>query len=201
MDQPKGNRRQVQKAETRAVILESAKHFFTTKEYDKVTIRAVAAHAGIGLGTIYKHFPNKLSMLAAAFFDDLKFIYQDAIDTVPDNVSFKQQFVHISKRYFSFYTSHSTLSRAYLSRLFFYERESLDQINAYDDAYANKITELIQAAQDRGEISKEKDSQVLALSVMSNYFFVLANFFLRDHQAEPDQLAGMLEMLIDQTLY
>ena len=64
--QPKGTRRQVQKAETRALILESARTLFSTQEYDRVTIRGVATHAGIGLGTIYKHFPNKLSLLAAA---------------------------------------------------------------------------------------------------------------------------------------
>jgi len=57
----------------------------------------VAARSRIGIGTIYKHFPNKLSMLAAAFSDDLKNLYQDAMATVPDKQSFQTRFVHISK--------------------------------------------------------------------------------------------------------
>ncbi len=200
MEQPKGNRREIQKAETRALILESARMLFETSDYDKVTIRGVAAHARIGLGTIYKHFPNKLSMLAAAFSEDLKTLYQNAMATVPEDQPFKTQFVHISKQFFIFYTDHYSLSRAYLSHLFFYEREWLDQINAFDDAYAQKMAELIRDAQGRGEIRPEKDADILALSLMSNYFFVLANCFIRDKMTDPDQLAGLLETLVEQTL-
>jgi len=200
MKQPKGMRRKQQKAETNAIIVNSARYLFETLSYEKVTIRAVAAHAQIGLGTIYKHFPNKLSMLAAAFFGDLKMLYQDAISTVPEDEPFKTQFVHISKEFFSFYTAHELLSRAYLSHLFFFDREWMDQINAFDDAYADKISELIRAAQDRGEISALKDSNALALALMSNYFFVLVNCFLRDNDTDPAQLAHRLESLVEQTL-
>jgi len=200
MKQPKGMRRKQQKAETCALILNSARSLFETQSYEKVTIRAVAAHAQIGLGTIYKHFPNKLSMLAAAFFDDLKMLYQNAMSTVPGDEPFKTQFVHISKQFFSFYITHKLLSRAYLSHLFFFDREWTDQINAFDDAYADKIAELIRVAQDRGEISAQKESNVLALALMSNYFFVLVNCFLRDNDTNPDQLAARLESLVKQTL-
>ncbi len=165
-----------------------------------MTIRAVAALADIGLGTIYKHFPNKLSMLAAAFSDDLAQLYKMAMDTVLADQPFRQQFVHISKQFFIFYTTHDTLSRAYLSHLFFYEKEWLDQINAFDDAYAAKMAELIQTAQDKGEISRAKDSNVLALALMSNYFFVLTTSFLRANYSDPDQLAGLLDALVEQTL-
>ncbi len=200
MKQPKANRREVQKAQTRTLILESARKLFKTQEYDKVTIRGVATLARIGLGTIYKHFPNKLSMLAAAFSDDLKKLYQDAMATVPENKPFQTQFIHISKQFFIFYTTNDSLSRAYLSHMFFYEREWLDEINDFDDSYAQKMAELIRAAQNRGEINPEKDSHILALVLMSNYFFVLANCFLRDKMTDPDQLAARLETLVEQTL-
>lgn len=200
MTQPRGMRRKQQKAETHAVILSSARLLFETQNYEQVTIRAVAAHAQIGLGTIYKHFPNKLSMLAAAFFDDLTLLYQDAMSTVPGDKPFKTQFVHISKRFFSFYIAHESLSRAYLSHLFFFDREWLDRINAFDDAYADSIAGLIRTAQYRGEISARKDSHVLALALMSHYFFVLVNCFLRDSDTDPDQLAARLESLVEQTL-
>lgn len=200
MEQPKGNRREVQKAQTRSLILESARTLFETQDYDKVTLRRIAARAQIGLGTIYKHFPNKLSMLAAAFSEDLKTLYQDAMTTVPDNQTFQVKFVHISKRFFIFYTTHYSLSRAYLSHMFFYERKWLDEINAFDDAYAIKMAELIRVGQERGEINPEKDSHILALALMSNYFFVLANCFLRDNMTDPDQLAALLETLVEQTI-
>ncbi len=52
MEQPKGKRREIQKAETRALILKRARTLFETQAYEKVTIRGIAADAGIGLGTI-----------------------------------------------------------------------------------------------------------------------------------------------------
>lgn len=200
MEQPKGNRREVQKSETRTLILETARELFENQDYDRVTIRNVAARSRIGIGTIYKHFPNKLSMLAAAFSDDLKNLYQDAMANVPDNQSFKTTFVHISKQFFIFYATHYSLSRAYLSHLFFYERKWLDEINAFDDAYAGKMAELIRAAQNRGEINPAKDSHILALALMSHYFFVLVHCFVRDKIKDPDQMAALLETLVEQTL-
>lgn len=201
MEQPKGNRRQVQKAETRALILKSAKQLFEKQDYDSVTIRGVASHAEIGLGTIYKHFPNKLSLLANAFFDDLKIQYRDAMATVPKDKPFKSQFIHISKQFFTFYISHYSLSQAYLSHIFFYDQEWADQMSAFDESYAQRLVELIQAAQDKGEINPKKDSYALALALISNYFFVLLNCFLRDHMTDPDELVALLETLIEQTLY
>lgn len=201
MKQPKGNRRQVQKAETRALILKSAKQLFESQDYDSVTIRGVAAHAEIGLGTIYKHFPNKLSLLANAFFDDLKTQYRDAMSTVPEDKPFKAQFIHISKRFFTFYITHYSLSQAYLSHFFFYDQEWVDQINAFDDAYAQRLVALIRTAQDSGEISPGKDRHALALALISNYFFVLLNCFLKDQMTDPEKLVAQLDTLIEQTLY
>lgn len=200
MEQPKGMRRQVQKAETRALILESARALFSSQDYDKVTIRGVAAQAGIGLGTIYKHFPNKLSLLAAAFSDDLTTLHREAMATVPEDQPFQAQFIHITRRFFTFYTSRQSLSRAYLSRLFFYEKEWQDQIKAFDKTFAGNIAELIRTAQDRGDIRPEKDADVLALALMSNYFFVVANCFLQEKTDDPGQMAELLSTLVNQTL-
>ena len=200
MKQPKGNRREIQKAETRILILNSARTLFETLPYARVTMRDLAIHAGIGLGTIYKHFPNKLSMLAAAFSDDLKSLYRDAMATVPKDQSFRNQFLHISKHFYGYYTTHYNLSWTYLSRVFFFDREWLDQIIAFDDAYLEKISELIQAAQARGEISASKNSRALALTLMSNYLFVLTNGFLRGKMKDPDQMITLLETLVEQTL-
>lgn len=200
MKQPKGKLRQQQKAETRILILKSARELFESLPYERVTMRDLAIQAGIGLGTIYKHFPNKISILAAAFSDDLKSLYRDAMATVPKDLPFQAQFLYISNHFYQYYTTHYNLSWTYLSHVFFFEREWLDQIIAFDDAYLVKITELIQAAQARGEISPSKNSRALALSLMSNYLFVLTNGFLKEKMRDPSQMATLLETLVEQTL-
>lgn len=45
-------------------ILEAAVHLFHQQPWDRLTIAEVAAHAGIGKGTVYKHFPSKESLYA-----------------------------------------------------------------------------------------------------------------------------------------
>ena len=191
----------MQKTETRALILKSAKFLFKNQDYDNVTIRGVASHAGTGIGTIYKHFPNKLSILANAFFDDLKAQCKDAMATVPKDKPFKAQFIHISKQFFTFYITNYSLSQAYFSHLFFYDEEWVNQINTFDNDYVQSLVELIQIAQDKGEISPKKDSYSLALALVSNYFFVLLNCFLRNQMTDPDELVALLDALIEQTLY
>ncbi len=200
MNHPVGKRREKQKAETHALILESAKSLFEADGYEKTTMRAVAFHAEIGLGTIYKHFSNKISLLAAAFSDDLKRQYEISLATVPAHGTFQKQYLHICKNFFAFYASRTALSRAYLSHLFFFEDDGLDQINAFDDAYAEKISHLVRAAQKRGEINPEKDCYLVGLSLMSNYFFVLINYFLRQKSTDPEEMVDFLEKLIEQTL-
>ena len=94
---PVGKRREKQKIETYALILESARFLFETKGFEKTTIRAVASHAETALGTIYKHFKNKTSLLAAAFHDDLIRLFNEATTTIPYDVALREQFIHLVK--------------------------------------------------------------------------------------------------------
>ena len=118
-ENPVGKRRERQKAETYELILESARVLFETQGFKKSTIRAVATHAEIGLGTIYKHFDNKNSLLAAAFYDDLIRLFNKAIRTIPTDTTIQVQLVHMAKFNYNYYTSRPKLSREYLKHIHF----------------------------------------------------------------------------------
>lgn len=45
-------------------ILDAAAHLFHQQPWDRLTIAEVAEHAGIGKGTLYKHFPSKEALYA-----------------------------------------------------------------------------------------------------------------------------------------
>ncbi len=195
---PVGKRREKQKAETYALILESAKYLFDSVGYEKTTMRAVATHAEIGLGTIYKHFPNKMSLLSIAFSDDLRKILDSSIKDIPEDGTIQKQFIHISRYYYTFYTSRAELSRAYLKNMLYYGDEWMNDVNALDMEYAKTVMQLVLSAQERGEISPEKDSEFVAYSFISNYFFVLATFFIRLKETDPEKMLTFLEKLLDQ---
>jgi AcrR family transcriptional regulator len=52
---------------SRAVILEAAVQELAEAGYGGVTIESVAARAGVGKSTIYRHWPDKLDLIADAF--------------------------------------------------------------------------------------------------------------------------------------
>lgn len=54
------------KAVTREVILAAAIELFTDKGYERTTVAEVAEEAGVAVGTIYRHFPDKAEILYAA---------------------------------------------------------------------------------------------------------------------------------------
>ena len=200
IDKPKGKRRERQKAETYALILESARFLFETNGFEKTTIRAVASHAEIGLGTLYKHFNNKISLLAAALYDDLIRLSGRAVSTIPEHAGIRDQLVHLAGFTYRYYTARPKLSREYLKHITFVEGEWAEKIERFDESYAEAVTRLVRAAQERGEIASEKDCDLVAAAFMAGYFFVLADLFLRKNITDPEQLLTFLRNLIGQTL-
>lgn len=57
-------------ARNRARLLEAADELFST-EGIAVTLKDVAHHAGVGVGTAYRHFPTKNDLVAALFAEQL----------------------------------------------------------------------------------------------------------------------------------
>lgn len=198
---PKAKRRERQKAETRELILDSARSLFETMGYDKTTMRAVASHAEIGLGTIYKHFPNKAELLTAALLGDLTRLYESAMATVAADMPLKHQFLHISRQFFSYYTSRPALIRAYLTNLFAMEPQGIARINHFDEAYGVQVTQLVAQAQKRGEISPGRDCTDVATAIIAGYFYVLVTYFLRYNETDPEKMLEILGRLLDQTIY
>lgn len=54
---------------TRARVLRAAEELFTRRGYDGTSVGDVASRAGIGVGTVYHHFPDKRAMLLALVDD------------------------------------------------------------------------------------------------------------------------------------
>ena len=197
---PIGQRRQKQKVETYDLILESARELFESQGFKKTTIRSVAIHAEVGLGTIYKHFDNKISLLAAACHGDLVRLFDEAIQSVPLNIQIKDQLIFVAGFNYRYYTSRPRLSREYLCQILFIEGDWADRIEHVNQMYIEKVTNLVKDAQKRGEIGEDKDCSLVTLCFFANYFLVLMELFIKGKCNDPGKMLAFLKKLMDQTI-
>lgn len=74
--------RQERAAVTVAAILEAAAHILETGGFDAYTTNAIAARAGVSIGSLYQYFPNKTALTQALIAREDKALLRDLIDLV-----------------------------------------------------------------------------------------------------------------------
>lgn len=163
-------RRQTQKEDTRRLILTAAFALFAERGYEKTTLRGVAARAGVGLGTIFKHFPDKSALLVAAFAEDLEAVAQRALDSLPPR-GLVRQLGALTSGIYGFYAGNPHFSRALLSQALFATGETRDVLDTQLEAFLGKVAELIARAVADGELPQGTD---VGLGVQAYAAFYLA---------------------------
>jgi AcrR family transcriptional regulator len=69
----------------RKIILDSALDLFAIKDFRSVTVREIAKHAGVSIGTIYNYYPNLTELFLDVFLNSAKEITRQF-----DNMSRKE---------------------------------------------------------------------------------------------------------------
>jgi AcrR family transcriptional regulator len=162
------SRRQLQKEDTRRVILEAAYSLFAEEGYARTTMRALARRAGIGLGTIFKHFPDKPSLLVAAFQEDLGLVIQEAFKTLPKR-GIKGQLLHLTEKIYCFYANNPGFSRTLVKEGFFLEGEYGRILDEQLMNFLQDVSELIGLAVNRGELASGTNPAQGAMAFGSFY--------------------------------
>jgi AcrR family transcriptional regulator len=167
--QQKRTRRQVQKEDTRRIIQNTAYSLFAERGYTETTMRTLADHAGVGLGTIFKHFPDKPSLLVAAFQEDLGRIIHEAFQALPES-GIRGQLLHITQNIYAFYASNPEFSRTLIKEALFLKGEHGQILDRQLTAFLDAISELLKTAVEDGELPIETDTHEGALAFGSFYF-------------------------------
>ena len=189
----------MQKEDTRRIILDSAYHLFAEKGYAKTTMRSLAKQAGVGLGTISKHFPDKPSLLAAAFQEDIGQIVQDSLVSLPGN-GLVNQLLHIVENIYAFYAAQPNVSRALIKEVLFLGGAYGKALDAQVYELLGKIEGLIETAKADGEIGPEINIEAGAHAFWSFYFMVLI-VGLKEPVFDKDRQLKVLKNLLVQHFY
>lgn len=193
---PKITRRQQQKEETRNIIRDAAYSLFEEKGYEATTMRELASRAGVGLGTIFKHFPAKTSLLVVTFEEDVGTIVDRAFNTMP-NLDIIAQMTHFAKCLYEFYARRPLLSRVLCMEVFFMSAKQGESIEVHIRSLLERFCALIENAIKNGELHRETDPNVAALAFWSFYSIGLL-ICLRNDFTNIDEQVVMIRQLLEQ---
>jgi AcrR family transcriptional regulator len=193
---PKGTLRQAQKQGSRRLILESAYALFSEKGYEASTMRMLAVRAGVSLGAIFSHFPDKPSLLAAAFQEDLDAVVQEAFRSLPP-VGYAAQLLRLTREIYGFYARDAGLARTLVSQSLFLPGEPGARLDAQLAAFLDAVAALLAAARERGELPRSFSSELGAIAFGSLYLGVLIQG-LKEEVFDVEARIALLGALLEQ---
>jgi AcrR family transcriptional regulator len=164
-----GTRREQQKAETKALILDAARRLFEERGFDGTTMRELAAEAGVGLGTIFAHFPDKGALLMAALLDDLAETDRRIVETLPAAAPIRDQILHVAAAGIGYWCRRPELSSTLLRQMWFVSGPWADRRRDETDRFIEFVSELLEAARERGELRGDVDLRETAEAMYSFY--------------------------------
>jgi AcrR family transcriptional regulator len=103
-------------------VAEAAESVFREAGYERAGMRAIAARAGVSVGTVFEFAPDKRSLLLLIFGPMLNRLTDAAIATLDRNASLVDQFVHIFHERYRFFHEDLDLARHLVSELSFFPR-------------------------------------------------------------------------------
>ena len=164
-----GKRRQQQKAETRALILDAARALFEERGFDGTTMRALAAEAGVGLGTIFSHFPDKAALLMATLLDDLAQTDQHIVETLPEDAPIRDQVMHLAAAGIGYWCRRPALSATMLREMWFIKGQWAKKRRDETAGFLDFVHRLLDDARQRSELRADIDLRHTAEALYSFY--------------------------------
>jgi AcrR family transcriptional regulator len=161
-------------------------------------MRELAAKAGVGLGTIFQHFPEKSTLLVAAFEEDLETEVDRAFEEIPDT-SLRNQLLHFGRRFYSYYAKRPQLFRVLFNEISFAKDETERKIDTLVFRFWVRLEVLFKKAVERGEISPNVDTSKAVMAFWAYYSFSLY-YGLRMPEFDAEYIMGLFQELMDQHL-
>ena len=175
------------KLATRREILTAARALFSESGWEGTTTREVAGRAGVAIGTVFLHFPDKSALLEAALREQIAEVLGEAWRTLPDG-GVLEELCHLAGALYGMYARDPALSRVLVKEsLFLVDGQAATESRAQLAAFVAGVAERLQ----RGGVA---DPQLGAITFFSLYFSVLV-MGLREGLPVPAQVQILRSLL------
>lgn len=166
--------------QTRRKILEAAKEIYAEPENADAPISRVARLAEVAEGTVFAHFADKPSLLAAAFQDEIEHVLAEAWANLPHAAPCRDTLLGLVKPLYAFYAKRPALYRILLKESLFLGGEWGHKVMAFTLHFVGQVAELMETAKTQGEYRQDVDCLIAARCFFGLYFIELLNGLSED---------------------
>jgi AcrR family transcriptional regulator len=161
------------KKRTRDKILAAAEELFAEKTYAGTTTREIAKRAGVGIGTVFSHFPDKPSLAGALLGDQLEAAMERAKLPAPDGTEILDEILGICGGLYTAYAAQIDLSRALMAEALFGGSSETQRFKTSFKEMVALMEDRLADAQARGELPSRLDARISARGCYADYLMVL----------------------------
>jgi TetR/AcrR family transcriptional regulator, regulator of autoinduction and epiphytic fitness len=174
---------------SRMVILRAAVEEMAEVGYGGVTIESIAARAGVGKSTIYRHWPDKLELIADAFET-----FHERM--VPDlGILSARESVAVLLRHVAEVVVDSTFSRCIPALIEGAERDQ--RVREFHHRYSAErrraLIDLIGVGIDSGEISPDVDPELATTAMLGAIFY---RRLMTPRPLAPDEAGQLVDLVL-----
>lgn len=168
-------------------LLQAAKAVFAISSVD-APVREIAEKAGVGIGTVYRHFPQRSDLIAAVFRREI-----DACADAAQNLAAEQEPFEALANWLQRYTAFVATKRG-LAKVLHSGDPAFDGLPAYfDQRLRPALGTLLQSAAAAGQVRSGVDANDLLVAV--------ASLCMSAHGDGPGLAGRMVSLLIDGLRY
>lgn len=158
--------RKEQKANTRAKIKSVAKDAFLTKGIEATSTRYLSQKSGIAVGTLFVHFPDKLSLVKDIFFEEMDSALRAGAVSQKVCSSPIDYLLQMAQVLFDFYDAYAEFTQQILLDSIVKGGFHTNQMAVISDGIVSRFK---QAGVDK------KTAEIFSENMVSNYWYVLLN--------------------------
>ncbi|MBS0333351.1 MAG: TetR/AcrR family transcriptional regulator [Proteobacteria bacterium] len=165
--------RQTQKEATRNRVIEAAKELFDTQGYQGTTIREIAAHAGVSVGSVFTTFASKYEVLSQVMQDRLEGLYGELDRVMPHlRGSTPDRLRTMFAIHFSFEVRHKRLFLAYIASAYDWTLPSTATPIGRNPKLQGIISDCLIKGMEQGDVDPNVDPYEVKDLLMAAYVWV-----------------------------
>jgi len=162
--------RQQQKEATRARVLDAARELFDTQGYQGTTIREIARHAGVSVGSVFTCYASKGEILSAVMDERLEGLYAELDRVVPHlRGSVCDRLRSVYGIFFSVEARRSKLFLSHIAAAFDWTLPATARPYGRNRRLQGMLRDILQAGMAEGELRPDLDIDEVVTLLMAAY--------------------------------